>query len=489
MVIRNELRTGLLVALTAAVLAAALIYLEAPGLAGERRIFRIYFDNAGGINAGAPVMLAGRKIGQVSRLLSPIPESQRPRPDLAVIVEVVVDRSALIYREERVNMLQFSLLGEQVIDFTRGNEASGRATADTRFIGERQPGLADVGQKVLDKLDPVVGSATLAMLDLQKTCSHLTEITQQGSDLVLAIANFRQFGEQLLGISGPDGTIQHTFNNLKALTGKESPLANALDNAEKFTGDLKDNKDIRTYNMMPWAFLTLMMNNAWGVTANLEIRRAIQAALDLEEVAAIASDGLYRLDPAWQYPGTNYYPGADGLDAYVRQDLKKAQARLAAAGYKGEELQIIADSSIKVHLDAATVVAEQLRGAGFKVKLTITDWPTVNASRVKPEGWNLWPLSMGIEPYEGPYNVVGFFAGKAPVQISHDPVIDDAAAKLGSQLKLEDRRAAVAAFQARMYDQAIAVKVGDTGLVQATRANVMNYAPYRIPRMWDCWFA
>lgn len=252
---------------------------------------------------------------------------------------------------------------------------------------------------------------------------------------------------------------------------------------------LKDDKNIRTYNMMPWAFLTLMMNNAWGVTANLELRRAIQAAIDLEEIAAIASDGLYRLDPAWQYPGSNYYPGTDGLDAYVTRDPAKAQARLAAAGYKGEELQIICDSSIKVHLDAATVAAEQLRSAGFKIKLTVTDWPTVNASRVKPEGWNLWPLSMGIEPYEGPYNVVGFFAGKAPVQISHDPIIDEAAAKLGSQLQLEDRRAAVKLFQARMYDQAIAVKVGDTGLVQATRANVENYAPYRIPRMWDCWFA
>ncbi len=252
---------------------------------------------------------------------------------------------------------------------------------------------------------------------------------------------------------------------------------------------LKDDKSVRIYNMMPWAFLTLMMNNNWGLTANVEIRRAIQAALDLEEVAAISSDGLYRMDPAWQYPGTNYYPGTDGLDAYVKQDQEKAKARLAQAGYKGEELQIICDSSIKWHLDAATVAAEQLRAAGFKVKLTVTDWPTVNASRVKPDGWNLWPLAMGIEPYEGPYNVIGFFAGKLPVQVTHDPVIEDCAAKLAGELKLDDRRAAVKAFQARMYDQAIAIKVADIGVVQATRANVMNYAPYRIPRMWDCWFA
>ena len=243
-VIRNELRTGLLVAVTAAVLAAALIYLEAPGMAGERRIFRIYFDNAAGINAGAPVLLAGRKIGQVSRLISPVPAARRPRPELAVIVEVAVDRNALIYRQERVLMLQYSLLGEQVIDFTQGNEASGRATGDTSFIGEREPGLADVGQKMLEKLDPVVGSATLAMQDLQKTASHLTEITRDGSDLATALSHFRELGEQLLVLTGSDGPFHQTFDNLKALTGKESPLANTLANAEKFTGDLAGNKDI-----------------------------------------------------------------------------------------------------------------------------------------------------------------------------------------------------------------------------------------------------
>jgi peptide/nickel transport system substrate-binding protein len=252
---------------------------------------------------------------------------------------------------------------------------------------------------------------------------------------------------------------------------------------------LKDDTSIKTYQMMPWAFLTLMVNNNWGITANVDIRRAIMAALDREEIVAIASDGLYRLNPSWQYPGTNYYPGDAGLDKFTKQDLAKSKAMLAAAGYKGEELQIICDSSNKPHLDAGTVAAEQLRNAGFKVKLTVTDWPTVNAARLKPEGWNIWPLAMGIEPYEGPYNVIGFFSGKQTVQMKQDPVIEACNQRLANQLKLEDRKAAVKDFQDRMYDQAISYKVADYGIVQATRSNVINYAPYRIPRMWDCWFA
>ncbi|MCW3477246.1 ABC transporter substrate-binding protein [Rhodovastum sp. RN2-1] len=252
---------------------------------------------------------------------------------------------------------------------------------------------------------------------------------------------------------------------------------------------LKDDKNVRTYEMMPWAFQTLMMNTNWGPTANVDIRRAIQAALDLEEIMAICSDGLYRMDPAWQYPGTNYFPGIDGLDAYIKQDQAKARALLQKAGYKGEELEVVTDNAFRNHLDTGTVAAQQLRAVGMNVKLSVMDWPTVLNRRTRPDGWNLWPLGMGIEPYEGPYNVVGFFSGAQPVQIKADPVIEEAQKRLTTDLSLQGRIDAVKQFQARVYDQAISVKVGDIGIVQATRANVVNYAPYRIPRMWDCWFA
>ncbi|MDD5351253.1 MAG: MlaD family protein [Chthoniobacteraceae bacterium] len=242
--IRNELRTGVLVLVSLVLLGGVLIFLGAPGAFCERRVYRVYFDNAGGINVGAPVMLAGRRVGQVSRLLSPVPTAERPRPDLAAVVEVSVACDAQIFRKQRVTMLQYNLLSEQVVDFTLGDESSGLATKGMSFIGDRQPGLGDVAQKVVDKLDPVVGSATLAMKDIQKTASQLTEITRQGSDLVVGISNFRQFGERLAAISGTDGALQRTLCNIETLTGKESPLARALAHAETFTSSLAGNRDI-----------------------------------------------------------------------------------------------------------------------------------------------------------------------------------------------------------------------------------------------------
>jgi hypothetical protein len=76
--------TGLLVVGTVAVIVGVLILLGAPGLFRPLVTYKIYFDNAAGIKLGAPVLLAGRKIGQVQRLYSPVSQDKtsgrRKRP-------------------------------------------------------------------------------------------------------------------------------------------------------------------------------------------------------------------------------------------------------------------------------------------------------------------------------------------------------------------------------------------------------------------------
>ena len=111
---RNEILTGLLVIGTIGVIAFLLVLLGAPGLFRSMVTYRVYFDNAAGIKPGAMVMLAGRKIGQVQKLYSPVtsaeeqqaqqaaaaihpPEpgaSPAPTPRFEARVDVQVDRDA-----------------------------------------------------------------------------------------------------------------------------------------------------------------------------------------------------------------------------------------------------------------------------------------------------------------------------------------------------------------------------------------------------------
>src|SRR6266699_6227915 len=76
---RNEILTGLLVVGTVAVITGVLILLGAPGLFRPLVTYKIYFDNAAGIKLGAPVLLAGRKIGQVEKLYSPVSREEDER--------------------------------------------------------------------------------------------------------------------------------------------------------------------------------------------------------------------------------------------------------------------------------------------------------------------------------------------------------------------------------------------------------------------------
>ena len=241
---RNEIRTGLLVVLSLGAIVTVLLYLGAPGVFVPQHTYRIYFDNGGGIKPGAQVLLAGRKIGQVRRLYSPVPEKERPTPKMETLIEVQVDRDAKIYTKVKALMTQNSVLGESVIDFTNGQEASGLAEDGASFLGERPGGLADAVPAVLEKLDPALIKVTTTLDSLQKTADNLTRLTADGADLTAGIAEFRKTGTNLNEMTGAQGSMRLALKNIETLTGPESALARTLQNAEKFTASLTNNRDI-----------------------------------------------------------------------------------------------------------------------------------------------------------------------------------------------------------------------------------------------------
>ena len=122
-ILRNEVRTGLLVILTLGLVVGIVLYISSPGLFRPQKKFLVYFDNAAGVKPGAAVMLAGRKIGTVADIQSPVPLNDRPEhsPTTRRWFEF---RSLRIRRftKRRPSRCEVSgLLAELVIDFTNGN--------------------------------------------------------------------------------------------------------------------------------------------------------------------------------------------------------------------------------------------------------------------------------------------------------------------------------------------------------------------------------
>jgi ABC-type transporter Mla subunit MlaD len=192
---KNEITTGLLVLVTFGVLLTVLVVIGMPGVIHPLNTYRIYYDNAQGIRPGAPVLLAGREIGKVAVLQSPVPLDKRPKghADFEVSIDVEVAKDAEIYRNVSVLLTQQGLMGQQVIDFVRGDANLGLAENKTEFVGERVPNITE------------------------SVAENMKRLTGPESDLALTIKNAKTFMESL----------------------NKSKIQKVIKNTEQFTDTLK----------------------------------------------------------------------------------------------------------------------------------------------------------------------------------------------------------------------------------------------------------
>src|SRR5712692_4345777 len=254
---RNEIMTGLLVIGTIAVVVFVLVLLGAPGLFRPLVTYKIYFDNAAAIKQGAPVMLAGRKIGQVQKLFSPVSREEDKRaqeaataihppepnasptpsdgkPKFEVRVDVQVDKSALVYRDAKARLMQLGLLGDMAIDITQGTDSSGRAHDGEMFAGERTPDLGEAASKMLEIIKPVATEATTTMKELEQTAQNINHITDENSELNQALGQFKTFAEHLVDLTAPDSAFSHSLTNIEQISDQLSKNDNIRVSLQNF---------------------------------------------------------------------------------------------------------------------------------------------------------------------------------------------------------------------------------------------------------------
>jgi phospholipid/cholesterol/gamma-HCH transport system substrate-binding protein len=237
---KNEVMTGLLVIGTVAALVFVLVLLGAPGLFRPLVTYKIYVDNAAGIKQGAAVMLAGRKIGQVQRLYSPVSKEEERRaeevaaafhppepnatpadankPRYQARIDVQVDRSAIVYRDANARLMQLGLLGDMAIDITQGTDTAGRARDGEIFAGERIPDFSEAAAQMLEVIKPVAAEATNTMKSLQDTADNINHLTDENSELSQALSQVKSFGEHMANLTAPDSALSQSLNNIEKIS-------------------------------------------------------------------------------------------------------------------------------------------------------------------------------------------------------------------------------------------------------------------------------
>jgi ABC-type transporter Mla subunit MlaD len=131
---------------------------------------------------------------------------------------VQVDKSAKVYRDARVFLMQLGLLGDMAIDITQGTERSGRGKDGEMFAGERTPDLGEAASKMLEVIKPVAAEATNTLKDLQQTSQNLSRLTDENSELTLALGQFKTFGTHLVDLTAPDSALSHSLTEIEKIT-------------------------------------------------------------------------------------------------------------------------------------------------------------------------------------------------------------------------------------------------------------------------------
>lgn len=284
----TELRVGILVITSFALLAVAIFYVSGQsGFFVKKYTVTAFFQNANNLKSGAEVSLEGVTIGNVSR----VAVSKESDPMKAVEAELKLDATYknIIRSDSKLSISTIGLLGDSKIDITRGTEAGsviedggvlqGSEEGDIRRIVQGANDivanfqvLSEDFKKITDRIDrgegtlgkfltdtAIYDNANAATVELNKLVRDartgpgtmgrllsddaLYQKVMQISDRVDVLMTKVESGNGTFGKFVNDPSLYNRFDNLAA---RFQNIADGIDRGEGTLGKLT--KDEALYN-------------------------------------------------------------------------------------------------------------------------------------------------------------------------------------------------------------------------------------------------
>ncbi len=151
------------------------------------------------------------------------------------------------------------------------------------------------------------------------------------------------------------------------------------------------------YTVGTW--LVFFFNKQSGLMANVKLRQAVMAALDMGPImqATIGNPDLYTLAPNLYQKGTTWY-SEGGKQWYNQHNPERAKQLMAEAGYKGETVRWLTTQQFDWMFKSSTVAVDQLQKVGFKMDMQLYEWAGVIERRAKPAEWEFFTTGHGFVP-------------------------------------------------------------------------------------------
>ncbi|MCC6483521.1 MAG: MCE family protein [Armatimonadetes bacterium] len=270
----KNIKVGIYAILSFVLVIAAYAYIHSIQISGRSYDLDVIFNDAQGVDTGAPVMMSGVKIGQVKRV------SLTDANKALITVRIRADQD--IPPGSAARLASSSLLGDRYIEFVPGPPSSKRMSPGETLVGIPAITLDDLLPQVsrlMDRLESVGASAqsllddkqlrlsldsTMKNLDAASagavglvndlrsiTASNRTPVQAMTSNLAAAMGNLNAAIAQINSMmqGGRKEDIQNIVANLKSasrqIEAASTHASEAAANAASLTGDPQMRQDLQ----------------------------------------------------------------------------------------------------------------------------------------------------------------------------------------------------------------------------------------------------
>lgn len=247
------------------------------------------------------------------------------------------------------------------------------------------------------------------------------------------------------------------------------------------------NPDLQASIVIPRWSVALEFNHKNFPTSDVNFRKALAYALDMEKVLTAITSGnkdFYRLDPSIYTPEQFYFTEAGSADIYNKPDPAKVAELLTAANYKGEEVVYLCNKDFDFMYKACLSNVEQWQAAGINVVLEFSDWAAQISKAQSMEGWNI--NQTGLSPRLDPTQLNSSLSSSAAGAYGYNsPEMDALLKEISMGGTNESRKVIWEKIQTKVWDDVAILKIGDVFELAALNKKFDGFHSFFVARFWN----
>ncbi|HWC05031.1 MAG TPA: ABC transporter substrate-binding protein [Methylomirabilota bacterium] len=245
---------------------------------------------------------------------------------------------------------------------------------------------------------------------------------------------------------------------------------------------LKAARGIKPELVKPDWMIFMVLNTKGGATANVKIRQAMQAAINVPDMlaAAFGDPAMFDVDGSIYGKGAAFYDSVN-TRGFNQRDPQRAGQLLREAGYKGEPIRLLTSTQFDYFYKQTLVAKENLEKAGFKVDVQVMDWASVTQKRTNA---NEWEGFIAYHHFTPEPSLITFISPEYPGWWD-TPEKKAALAAFNREMDPAKRKPLWANIQRLLYEQASTLITGHFYSLTAVSDRLQGFTSMPQPAFWN----